>query len=132
MTRVFVDTSALLAFLVRTDVAHERALSTFKRLEAMEASLVTSSYVLVELYALLARRFGVDKVVAFRDGLSPLLDVVWVEREQHERGLDLLIKRDKRRLSLVDTSSFVLIRTLGIDRVFAYDPHFEREGFILV
>ncbi|MBN2493489.1 MAG: type II toxin-antitoxin system VapC family toxin [Deltaproteobacteria bacterium] len=132
MIRVFVDTSAVLAFLVPSDASHERARSAFARLQAMEAALVTSSYVLVELYALLTRRFGLEQVISFRRDFCPLLDVIWVGRDVHEKGLDLLIQREQRKLSLVDATSFVLARERSIDQVFAYDSHFEQEGFAIL
>ncbi len=47
MSRVFVDTSALLALVVGSDQAHAEAREGFGRLRAERASLVTSSYVLV-------------------------------------------------------------------------------------
>jgi predicted nucleic acid-binding protein len=40
--------------------------------------------------------------------------------------------RRKRRLSLVDAVSFVLMRQRNIGEAFALDPHFEEEGYSLV
>jgi uncharacterized protein len=128
MSAVFVDTSALLALLVPSDVSHERAREIFSRLQAREAALMTSSYVLVEIYALVGRRLGVEALRAFREQLAPLLQVVWVGAELHEKGLDLLLQRARRRLSLVDAVSFVLVRERQIDEVFAFDEDFERNG----
>lgn len=126
---VFVDTSAILALLVPTDRAHTRARKSFERLGAARASLITSSYVMVETYALLQRRLGLDAVRAFREEFAPLLDVVWITEETHERALDELLSRPSA-LSLVDASSFVLMRSEGIHRAFAFDRQ-EAEGFRL-
>jgi len=49
------------------------------------------------------------------------VEVVWVDEELHERGLDLLEKSSDRTLSLVDTVSFQTIRDLKIADVFAFD-----------
>ena len=129
MTRVFVDTSAILALLVATDQAHSTAATVFERLHSQEAVLVTTSYVLVETYAILGSRCGKEAVEAFRGGLAPLLNVVWVDRELHERGLDLMMDRS-RGVSLVDSVSFVSIKDEKLDEVFAFDRHFEQEGFV--
>lgn len=128
MSRVFVDTSAVLALLVETDAAHVEARRAFARLEAERAALLTSSYVLVEIYALLGRRFGLELVQRFRDGFAPLLEVVWVDRELHERGLDLLLEEGARDLSLVDAASFVIARERGVARAFAFDRHYPAHG----
>ncbi len=131
MSRVFVDTSALLALVVGSDQAHGEASEGFARLRAERASLVTSSYVLVETYALLQARIGIGAVRIFREAFAPLLDVLWVDEPTHERALDDLLLRDARKLSLVDASSFELMRANRVDRAFAFDPHFREEGYTL-
>ncbi len=132
MRAVFADTSGLLALLNPNDETHARARRAFDALGAREASLVTTSFVLVETYALVGRRLGLEAVRAFRLGLAPLLEVAWVDEALHEAGLDLLIARRRRRLSLVDTVSFVVMRSRGIEEALAFDPDFEEEGFRLV
>lgn len=132
MSQVFVDTSALYALLVASDRNHARARSAFETLRTREAALVTSSYVLVETYALLGRRVGLEAVVAFRTDFAPLLEVVWVDARLHEEGLDLVLERREPGLTLVDAVSFLLINKQAISDVFAYDRHFELEGFTLV
>jgi len=131
VSRVFVDTSALLALLIPTDESHHDAATAFARLRDREAVLVTTSYVLVETYALLDRRVGRGAVAAFREDFAPLLEVEWVDRNLHERGLDLQMVRP-RGVSLVDAVSFACIRKARIDEAFAYDRHFEQEGFASV
>lgn len=127
MSRVFVDTSAILALLVPTDAAHERAARVFDTLRARESVLVTTSYVLVETYALLGRRFGRQAVSAFRADFAPLLEVVWVDHDLHERGLDLHLDRPSG-VSLVDAVSFLCIRDRALDEVFAFGSDFQAEG----
>lgn len=131
MSRVFVDTSALLALLVGSDQAHEKAREGFGRLRAERASLVTSSYVLVETYTLLQSRIGMEAVRVFREVFAPLLEVLWVDEATHERALDRLLLRDVRKLSLVDATSFELMRANRLDRAFAFDAHFQEEGYTL-
>ncbi len=129
MSQVFVDTSAILALLNPKDEVHPQARRSFDGLRAGRAGLVTTSYVLVEIYALLGRRMGLGAVRACRGDLAPLFEVVWVDESIHEEALDLLLDRQERGLSLVDAASFVVMRRLRLDRAFAFDRHFEEEGF---
>ena len=129
MNQVFVDTSAILALLVATDEAHPAAKMVFARLAAREAALLTTSYVLVETYALLGRRLGIEAVRGFREQFAPLLEVIWVDQDLHNRALDMLLQRGSRQLSLVDVTSFLVIGEQQIEEVFAFDRHFENEGF---
>lgn len=93
---------------------------------------MTSSYVLVETYALFGRRVGMHAVKEFREDFAPLFDVVWIDNELHEKAVDLLFQHASRRLSLVDAASFIVMREERIDEAFAYDRHFDTEGFLLV
>lgn len=127
-----MDTSAIPSLVNPEDEHHARAQKGFESLSSRQAGLFTSSYVLVETYALLARRMGLAAVQAFRSDLVPLCEVIWVDEMIHEAALDLLIEKRKRGLSLVDTTSFVVMRTRRVDEVFCFDPHFEDEGFSLV
>lgn len=132
MKAVFADTSALFALLNAGDENHSRAARAFERLGARQAPLLSTSFVLVETYALLGRRLGLSAVRDFRADFAPLLDVVWVDESLQNRGLDLLLDRQKRSLSLVDAVSFVAMRDRDIDEAFAFDPHFAQEEFSLV
>jgi uncharacterized protein len=129
---VFADTSGFLALLNTTDDNHARAERAFRNLHARQALLVSTSYVLVETYALLGRRLGLDAVRSFRADFAPLIDMVWVDETLHNAGLDMLLERRKRLLSLVDAVSFIVMRQRGVAEAFAIDPHFEQEGFSLL
>ena len=132
MNRVFLDTSAILALMNPKDEMHPPAQRAFAALGAERTILATTSLVLVETYALLGRRFGLAAVRAFRGDLAPLAEVTWVDEPTFEGGLDLLLARKTRHLSLVDAVSFLVMRQQGLERAFAFDPHFEEEGFALV
>jgi predicted nucleic acid-binding protein len=129
---VFGDTSAFLALLNAADENHHRAERAFATLRTRKASVISTSYVLVETYALVGRRLGLDAVKSFRADFGPLIEVVWVDESLHNAGLDLLIDRRKRSLSLVDAVSFVAMRQGDVADAFAFDPHFEQEGFSIV
>jgi predicted nucleic acid-binding protein len=129
---VYVDTSAILALLISSDTAYARARRSFDKLAAEQAPLITSSYVLVETYALLGRRVGLAAVRQFREAMAPLIETVWVDQRLHEQGLDMLLQRGRRRLSLVDAVSLVIIRDRSLKRAFAYDDDFAKAGLEMV
>ncbi len=131
MSKVFADTSALHSAISSTDSNHQRARASFAQLKAERAVLVTTSYVLVETYALLDRRFGKEASRRFREEFTPLLDVIWIDREVHEQAMDVFLV-SPRSISLVDAASFICMRRLRLDRVWAIDRHFQEEGFEIV
>ena len=126
---VFVDTSALYAWLVSTEDGHGEVAAVFRQLVAGGRRLATSNYVLVETSALLQRRFGLEAARDLERGLRPLLQVAWVTEAVHAHAVDRLFKTDRRGLSLVDCSSFVLMDMDGVDEALALDDGFAREGY---
>jgi len=128
---LFVDTSALYAVLDQDDKHHLAANTIWTRLLRSERPLLTHSYVLVETYALVQRRLGLEAVRALHHDVIPVLDVVWVDEDLHRLAIEVLLASGSRSVSLVDRVSFAVMRQEGIRRAFAFDEDFEREGFAL-
>jgi predicted nucleic acid-binding protein len=126
---VFVDTSALLAVLSADDTEHAKAAATFGRLLERSAALVTTNYCVLETVALVQHRFGLPAVRSFHHDLLPVIDIAWIEAEDHAAGMMAMLTANRRELSLVDCTSFALMRRLGIRRAFHFDRHFREQGF---
>ncbi len=92
--------------------------------------LLTHSYVLVETTALVQRRAGLEVVATLRDALMPALTVTWVDADLHRAALEATLA-GSRRVSLVDHTSFEVMRRRNLRRAFAFDDHFAWEGFVL-
>ena len=56
-------------------------------------------------------------------------DIDWISSVQHIQGMAALLAADRRNLSLVDCVSFDAMRRRGLRQVFAFDKHFEGQGF---
>ena len=129
---VFVDTSAFYALLVKDEEGHGPVAETFQKLMREGGSLVTSNYILVETHAVLQHRFGLDAVRDFQRSLVPLVTVRWIEPDQHRQALERLLKRDHRKLSLVDCTSFIMMDREGIRTALALDPDFAENGYEVI
>lgn len=111
------------------DRNHGLASTAMRELLAREGRFVTSSFVVVETCSLLQRRAGIAAVQRFRQDIMPVLRVELLGRDELEGSLDLVLSTGKRDLSLVDCTSFILMRRLGISDAFVFDPHFADHGF---
>ena len=129
---VFVDTSALLAFLDADQPRHAEVIDAWERAIAEERTLFTSNYVLVESFALVQRRLGLEALRALADILVPILRPLWVDEELHAAGVASLFAARRRKLSLVDCTSFELMRRHGLTEVLALDDEFARQGYRLL
>jgi predicted nucleic acid-binding protein len=120
------------SILVRSEEDHERVVEALSGLLKGNRRLVSTNYVLVETCALLQHRFGLPAVRDFENRLVPLLRVHWVDEGHHRRALERLFSADRRRVSLADSVSFVLMEAEGIREVLALDRDFEDQGFHLI
>jgi predicted nucleic acid-binding protein len=132
LKKAFADTSGLYALLVRTEDGHADVVTAFERLLKARRELWTTSYVLVETIALLQHRIGLAPIRDLIEKILPLFSVDWISSDLHLKGVERLLREDKRRLSLVDCVSFEFLRSAEIEDVLGLDPHFEAAGFRLL
>jgi predicted nucleic acid-binding protein len=130
--KIFIDTSAFYALLDRDDENHQKAKTAWTEILDGEYRLVTSNYILVETFALLQSRIGMDAVRDLQTNITPVLRIEFVNSELHRLGIAALISDGRRKLSLVDCVSFEIMRHLGITSALAFDPHYEEQGFAVL
>jgi predicted nucleic acid-binding protein len=129
---VFLDTSAILAVLVADDLQHAEADAIWRRLLASDEKLCSTNYVLIETFALVQRRLGMEAVRATEREIVPLLAVYWMSSEAHQASVEAFLASSRRSLSLVDCSSFEVMHRQGLQRAFAFDKHYAEQGFELL
>ncbi len=125
----FVDTSALLAVLDADDQQHAFARQAWENLVTGEEDLVCTNYILVETFALVQHRLGVEAVRTLQEDIVPVLRIEWMDAQSHNTSVAALLTAARRQLSLVDCASFDAMRRLGISTAFTFDRHFEEQGF---
>jgi len=129
---VFVDTSALVALLDASEGRHQAAADAWKTLLHEDSALVTSSYVMVETYALVQRRLGLDAARTLTADIMPLVTIDWVDESVHGAGLAALLTANRRHLSLVDCVSFEVMRRRDLTHALALDGDFSTQGFTVM
>lgn len=129
---VFIDTAAFLAILNADDLYHPSAMLAWDEILSSESTLFSSNYVLLETTAILQHRFGIEAVRLFENDIRPIIEITWVDDALHKQGMSALLVANRRNLSLVDCTSFEIIRQFGLDEVFTFDPHFREQGFNVI
>lgn len=127
-SNIFIDTSAFYAILDQDDANHRKAAITWADILGRNCELATSNYILLETVALLQSRIGIEAVRVFQSDVVPILRVEFVTPELHAIGVAALLTASKRWLSLVDCISFEIVRSIGLEAVFAFDSHFRAYG----
>jgi predicted nucleic acid-binding protein len=126
---LFVDTSACLALLDKADENHAGAGHLWRQALEEDWTLVTSNYVAVEGMAVAQHRFGLDAARSLAEDLLPVVEVHWVDAALQASAMAAVLTARRRQLSLVDCTSFLIVRQLGLDAVFTFDSHFAEQGF---
>jgi len=128
MTPVFADTAFYVAFHNRRDHLHSRAVALAS---GLKAPVVTSEFVLLEV-ANFFKRPGDRAAFAAVDAAlrsDPSTTVVPATSRLYLDGLSLFAARLDQHWSLVDCTSFQIMRELGITEALAADEDFEQAGF---
>lgn len=130
--RIFVDTSALLAVIDRDDRFYAPAFQFWEQQLSGPTVFLTSNYVVLEATTLIQNRLGMAAVSLFYEEILPVVRQEWVDPNLHQRAVAALLAARRRDVSLVDYTSFELMRQLGIRTVFTFDRHFAEQGFEVV
>ena len=126
---MFIDTSGLMCLFDARDHRHSSAVVYFDS----TTTRLTHNYVLTEFVALaMARHAPLSAALQFVKAFSSSseVEVLWVSRDAHERGMQLLFARTDKAWSLCDAISFVLMSDRGIEDALTTDRHFDQAGFV--
>jgi predicted nucleic acid-binding protein len=131
---MFADTSDWASAVDRTQTYHTLAGSLIRQAKEAGETIVTTNYVLAELASLLTSPLRIPRAqqIPFLSGLRA---ASWVEIVHIDAVLDaaawrLWQSRPDKEWSLIDCSSFVVMRNRGLTEAFTTDHHFEQAGFI--
>jgi len=124
-----VDSSALYAHLDARDQNHAAAVGAFATLLETGDRLITHNYVVVESSALVQRRLGAEALRSLIDDLLPVIEIHWIDETMHRLATAAMLGSLSRAISLVDWTSFAVMRELRIGRAFAFDADFASQGF---
>lgn len=124
---LFVDTSGILALVDRDDPAHAGVVEAFAL--GRDQELLTHAYVVVETLAVARRRFGAAVAADIVDRVFPAMKVTPVDVELHATAMATFRDMIESSVSLVDRTSFALMRREEIDQAIALDADFRTAGF---
>ena len=118
---LFVDTSIWYAAADSSDRSNSRA----KAILRSGGALVTSDHVLIETWTLLHHRISANVAERFWDGLrSGVAMIEPVGMADLEAAWEIGLAWRDQDFSIVDRTSFAMMRRLGIEEVASLDEHF--------
>jgi predicted nucleic acid-binding protein len=129
-TEAYVDTSALIAFLDRSDSYHP----LFRRLFSSPPALVTSALVVAEGHGWFLRRYDRNRAVQFLNFIDAVsvLDIWSFDGKELAKASGLIKKFGDQSLTLADAHGLVIINERHISTCWSTDRHLALTGAKLV
>jgi predicted nucleic acid-binding protein len=131
--KVFLDTSALVAYYNEDDSLHEaadEAMSKFLSGEIPLTKFFATDYVFDETVTVIECVLGKhDLAIEVGEALRTSSRTMMLHVDEPTLEASWKLFRIMRDVSFTDCTSFVLMRTLGLQAAFTFDRHFKRAGF---
>ena len=127
---VYVDTSAFIAFIDRSDTYH----SLFHRLFADPPQLITTTLVIAEGHGWFLKRYDQNRALEFLnmvDVMEPL-KIASVGQQEQKSAMEILRKYPDQPLTLADAVGLHIMGSRGIKRCWSTDRHLGLTGVSLV
>jgi predicted nucleic acid-binding protein len=128
VTKIFVDSSAFYALADKSDRNHARAKDTYESI--IKTHLVTTDYILIECWFLIASHLGRPQAIRFWDGLNTgIVDIINGSAQLLSQARAIIDRFSDQGFSLVDASSFALMEREGVRTAFTFDSDFRLYRF---
>lgn len=130
-SRVFLDTSYIVALINQNDQYHKQALGLSEKYEY--EPLITTNVILIEIGNALSRKYrqqAIDIIQAIRSSDEVIL--VELDSILLEKAFDMYKQYEDKTWGMVDCISFIVMNEKGIREALSFDTDFEQAGFKLL
>lgn len=129
--KVFIDTSAFMALILKQESFHDKVVAQYKAYKQVRAQLITSTYILDELFTRCVYRagnYGAKSAISLiRETIaSNELTVLEVDSRIFQRAENIFLKFSDHKISFTDATTYVLYRDFALDEVFTLDDDFKK------
>lgn len=129
--KVFIDTSAFMALILKDESCHKKVVNQYKAYKKGRAQLITSDYILDELYTRCVYRAGsygakLATNLIKETVTSNELAVLEVDSDVFQKAELVFLKFSDHKISFTDATSYVLYKAFSLDEVFTLDHDFKK------
>ncbi len=140
MRTVFIDTWGWITLFNRKERHHQQVSQLYQDIRQTHGAIVTTDYILDEVYTLLFKRVPVEMAQKALETISTSVEhgyvnVVWITPERFDVAQNLRnTYQDKPDISFTDLTSMAVMQELGIVEIVTGDAHFAHVGmgFVLL
>lgn len=129
--KVFIDTGAFIALFVSSEKYHSKVSQRYKDYRKQRAQLVTSYYILDELFTRLIYDFGKSVTQKAIDLLNKSIEkeelvVLDIDEVIFRKAQEVMVKFSEHKISLTDATSYILCKDYALDEIFTLDDDFKK------
>ena len=127
---VFLDETALMAFMNSDHVHYTKARTLFYDLDDLDRKLVTTNHVIFDTHQRLRNHFGYTHAEYFirimdKAGALGKLDIISGNPQLEQEAKLLLEERPEYEFSLTEAFTAMVVITWRIKRVFTFNPKYD-------
>jgi predicted nucleic acid-binding protein len=128
---VFLDDTALIAFMDANDPRNSKASSLFLDFDDLDRNLTTSNYILFDTHEWLRNHAGYSQAEKFLDIMDKTvelgkLNIVPGNSQLESEARQLLRERPEYHFSLGEACTAVIVLTCSIKRIFTFNPNYSK------
>lgn len=133
MKKVFVDTSAWIAYFSKNDACHDIVSSTLQSAIEGKNIICTSNYVFDETVTRLLYDASWNHVSGFIKFMTQSIAAktvvkLWVDEQVETESFRILEKYREHKLSFTDATTVTLVKRFNVDVVITLDSDFTKIG----
>ncbi len=128
--KIFVDTGAFIALTDADDENHKTAKGFYKDARVKGIRFVTTNFVICETINYLRARVSHNISVIFRENLkkSGHFEIITITPHMEDSAFTIFKQYTDKDFSFTDCTSFSIMKSLKLNKAFAFDKHFEQYG----
>lgn len=128
--KIFVDTGAFIALTDADDENHKGAKDFYKDARVKGIRFVTTNFVICETINYLRARISHNISVIFRENLkkSGHFEIITIAPPIEDAAFTIFKQYTDKNFSFTDCTSFSIMKSLKLNKAFAFDKHFEQYG----
>ena len=129
-----MDASGWIALKITTDRFHSVVATVYRQLQDAKEKLVTTNLCVVEAAKRIQRKLGHHAAAAFLEDIlafdkARLISYIRADEELERQAVEFFKRHADKEWDIVDCTSFVVMRRLGITKALSVDEHFAQAGF---
>jgi len=129
--KVFLDTSALIAYFVKQETHHEKVVAIYNFYRKNKAQFFTSNYVIDELLTWFSSHQSKHFTEILIEALGKMrangeIQILFIDESIFEKAIEILLKFFEHKISFTDATIYILYKDYAIDEIFTLDKDFKR------